>query len=121
MSNKNLGDLVEYLGEVAKEGGNNMKLTVEDAKVVDFESFIDVDHVKDTVNISSNLCVVKIEQNSEEPTMITKAFDALNASVIDYGWQITSLVLNENIAKVMLSEEGIILEKTYNIETDNWE
>lgn len=98
-----------------------MDVTFENVRVNDFNTFIETNSENTAVNISSQICCVTIEQTEIEPTMMAMAFDALNICVLDFGWQIVSLVINETVAKVAILEEGEVIEKEYHAESDTWE
>ena len=119
MEKKNLGDLVTYLGKVAKEGGNNMKLEINGQAVTDFEDYIDADHVKDKLNIITDLLPVSDENSFG--VVITKAVNALHRNIREYGWELSSLHITHDDIVAMVIEEGSKLKKLYNAEDDNWE
>ena len=96
-----------------------MQLTINGQAITDLEDYINVDHVKDLVNICTDI-PTPLEEGSFRIVM-AKAINALNRNVRDYGWELGLLHIDIENMTVNILEDGILTEKMYNEETDNWE
>lgn len=50
---KNLQQLIDYLEAVKMESGRDTEVQINGCHIDDFEDCIDVDHVKDSINIGN--------------------------------------------------------------------
>lgn len=50
---KNIQQLINYLEAIKMESGRDTELKINGCEITDFEDCIDVDHVKDVINIGT--------------------------------------------------------------------
>ena len=119
MEKKNLGDLTKYLNAVQEQGGADMTVLANGKEVKDFEDIVDVDHVKNRIDV----CTVNTLFNSMKLDYETqhKALVSLCKNIDEYGWEIHVLNLDEDIAYAEVIEELTLVSKNYNEEKDIWE